>query len=318
MAKILMMAGSTVVVLSLLGFLVLLLKGRAVTKTSPVLRSLKALGIRPSEAEQRLCRQRVWVGNDTLMTPREQHFFRALLRHTSRTRWLLCPQVRVADIATLSPHIRPRSRTWWQLFRMASQWHCDVVIVDIHTFAIIGAVELDDASHQKKHRIRRDILLEEVLRQAGIPLLRDRDSESLVRKVVEFLKYREAGAEEKSISVMKSTTKHSEHKEKEKMIIAAEVKRDEQGYWTHPALVRSGCETSAELSYWLRTHKLQCFVMTMRDEAPEAFAAGFTDEAPDARGWIPEPPDDDGWFLGSVHDTGDGPVCYWFRHTTKS
>ncbi|HGP3985214.1 MAG: hypothetical protein E7K70_31495, partial [Klebsiella sp.] len=22
--------------------------------------------------------------------------------------------------------------------------------------------------------------------------------------------------------------------------------------------------------------------------------------------------------LGSVHDTGDGPVCYWFRHTTKS
>lgn len=149
MAKILMMAGSTVVVLSLLGFLVLLLKGRAVTKTSPVLMSLKALCIRPSEAEQRLCRQRVWVGNDTLMTPREQHFFRALLRHTSRKRWLLCPQVRVADIATLSPHIRPRSRTWWQLFRMASQWHCDVVIVDIHTFAIIGAVELDDASHQK-------------------------------------------------------------------------------------------------------------------------------------------------------------------------
>ena len=79
------------------------------------------------------------------------------------------------------------------------------------------------------------------------------------------------------------------------MIIAAEVKRDEQGYWTHPALVRSGCETSAELSYWLRTHKLQCFVITMRDEAPEAFAAGFTDEAPNARGWIPEPPDDDGW-----------------------
>lgn len=68
-----------------------------------------------------------------------------------------------------------------------------------------------------------------------------------------------------------------------------------------------------------RTHKLQCFVMTMRDEAPEAFAPGFTDEAPDARGWIPEPPDDDdGWFLGSVHDTGDGPVCYWLRHTTKS
>lgn len=198
MAKILMMAGSTVVVLSLLGFLVLLLKGRTTGKTSPVLQALKAAGIRPSEAEQQLCRRRVWRGNDTLMTPREQHFYRALLRHTDRKRWLLCPQVRVADMATLGPHIRPRSRTWGQLFRMASQWHCDVVIVDIRTFAIVGAIELDDASHLKKQRIRRDILLEEVLRQAGIPLLRERDSERLVRRVSDFLRCREADTDELS------------------------------------------------------------------------------------------------------------------------
>ncbi|ECC1184136.1 DUF1380 domain-containing protein [Salmonella enterica] len=23
-------------------------------------------------------------------------------------------------------------------------------------------------------------------------------------------------------------------------------------------------------------------------------------------------------FLGSVHDTGDGPGCYWFRHITRT
>lgn len=191
MAQILMMAGSTVVVLSLLGFLVLLLKGRAAGKASPVLLALKAAGIRTGEAEQRLCRQRVWVGNDMLMTPREQHFYRALLNDTEREHWLLCPQVRVADIAKLAPHIRPRSRVWWQLFRMASQWHCDVVVVDIRTFAIVAAIELDDASHLKKHRVRRDILLEEVLRQAGIPLLRGRDTAKLVRQVSEFLRCRE-------------------------------------------------------------------------------------------------------------------------------
>ncbi|HGW2951166.1 TPA: DUF2726 domain-containing protein, partial [Enterobacter asburiae] len=121
----------------------------------------------------------------------EQHFFRALLKHTDRKHWLLCPQVRVADIASLAPHIRPRSRTWWQLFRMVSQWHCDVVVVDIRTFAIVAAIELDDASHLKKHRVRRDILLEEVLRQAGIPLLRDRDAEKLVRQIRAFLIRRE-------------------------------------------------------------------------------------------------------------------------------
>lgn len=97
------------------------------------------------------------------------------------------------------------------------------------------------------------------------------------------------------------------------MIVPVDVNRDEHGYWTHPALARSGCETPAELNYWLRTHGLECFVMTMRDEAPEAFAAGSADEAADARGWLLEPPDNDGWFLGSVHDTSYGPVCYWFR-----
>lgn len=72
-----------------------------------------------------------------------------MLKHTDRKHWLLCPQVRVADIASPAPHIRPRSRTRWQLFRMVSQWHCDVVVVDIRTFAIVAAIELDDASHLK-------------------------------------------------------------------------------------------------------------------------------------------------------------------------
>ncbi|UIN02621.1 hypothetical protein [Yersinia ruckeri] len=97
------------------------------------------------------------------------------------------------------------------------------------------------------------------------------------------------------------------------MIIPVEVERDDMGYWTHPSLARSGCETAAELGHWLRLHRLTCFVMTMRDEDTEAFAAGFTDEAPDARGWKLTPPPGKGGFLGSVHDTDNGPVCYWLR-----
>ncbi|MDA5499862.1 hypothetical protein, partial [Yersinia aleksiciae] len=29
--------------------------------------------------------------------------------------------------------------------------------------------------------------------------------------------------------------------------------------------------------------------------------------------WQPKPPAGDGWFMGSIHDTEDGPVCYWLR-----
>ncbi len=49
------------------------------------------------------------------------------------------------------------------------------------------------------------------------------------------------------------------------MIVPVKADRDECGYWEHPALTRSGCKTAAEFSYWLMTHGLQCFVMTMRD-----------------------------------------------------
>jgi carbamoylphosphate synthase small subunit len=75
---------------------------------------------------------------------------------------------------------------------MAAQWHCDVVIVDRRTFRVVAAVELDDASHLKKSRCRRDILLDEVMRQAGMPLLRSRDARELQRMIRDFLTVLEA------------------------------------------------------------------------------------------------------------------------------
>lgn len=45
----------------------------------------------------------------------------------------------------------------------------------------------DDASHLRPERRRRDILLEEVLRQAGIPLLRSHDARKLLQMTGEWL-----------------------------------------------------------------------------------------------------------------------------------
>ena len=112
---------------------------------------------------------------------------KGLFRIVDMKRWYLCPQVRVADIVQLNGNIRPRSRQWWQLFRMVSQWHVDVVIVERRSFSIVAAVELDDASHLRPERRRRDILLEEVLRQAGIPLLRSHDARKLLQMTGEWL-----------------------------------------------------------------------------------------------------------------------------------
>ncbi|EAM2340895.1 DUF2726 domain-containing protein [Salmonella enterica] len=79
-----------------------------------------------------------------------------------------------------------KAQKWWQLFRLVSQWHCDVVITD-RNGRIIEAVELDDRSHQAPKRQRRDLLLKEVLKQAGIPLLRGDDEQQLAERVRAYL-----------------------------------------------------------------------------------------------------------------------------------
>ncbi|EBI1062083.1 hypothetical protein FTY95_19610 [Salmonella enterica] len=102
------------------------------------------------------------------------------------------------------------------------------------------------------------------------------------------------------------------------MIVPVEVSRDEHGYWTHPALIRSCCQTIPLLKWWLRVQNLECFVMTMRDDATEAFCAARNDGLPDPSKWELVPPPGEGWFLGSVHKSKDGPACYWFRTITTA
>ncbi|WP_250299156.1 DUF2726 domain-containing protein [Escherichia coli] len=154
---------------------------RSVNQHSPLLMQLHAAGIRTGDEERILSSGEYWQRQKTLLTEREVSFMKGLFRIVDMKRWYLCPQVRGADIVQLNGNIRPRSRQWWQLFRMVSQWHVDVVIVERRSFSIVAAVELDDASHLRSERRRRDILLEDVLRQAGIPLLRSHDARKLLQ-----------------------------------------------------------------------------------------------------------------------------------------
>lgn len=154
---------------------------RSVNQHSPLLMQLHAAGIRTGDAERILSGGEYWQRQKTLLTEREVSFMKGLFRIVDMKRWYLCPQVRVADIVQLNGNIRPRSRQWWQLFRMVSQ------CVERRSFSIVAAVELDDASHLRPERRRRDILLEEVLRQAGIPLLRSHDARKLLQMTGEWL-----------------------------------------------------------------------------------------------------------------------------------
>lgn len=149
--------------------------------------ALRAAGLPVTDTERAIGRGRVYESKGSLMTPRERRFLALLSERTDERLWRLCPQVRLADVVQVSPRIRERSRTWWRYFGVIAQWHCDVVVVCRESGRIAAVVELDDASHLKARRRRRDAVFEAVLLQAGIPLLRHRDTGRLAQEVAAHL-----------------------------------------------------------------------------------------------------------------------------------
>ncbi|WP_261397492.1 hypothetical protein [Serratia fonticola] len=102
-----------------------------------------------------------------------------------------------------------------------------------------------------------------------------------------------------------------------KPITAMEPQRDEYGHWTHPDFFEPAngmeCAAPGEFEAWLDANRvvghLQWMESDVTDEQLEALEAGDGDISQ----WNPTPPAGDGWFIGSIHDTEDGPVCYWLR-----
>lgn len=53
-----------------------------------------------------------------------------------------------------------------------SQKHIDFLLCDPRSLRPLAAIELDDSSHQREDRQRRDVLVDHVFEAAGLPLIR--------------------------------------------------------------------------------------------------------------------------------------------------
>ncbi|EEI9212095.1 hypothetical protein BAB39_001407 [Salmonella enterica subsp. enterica serovar Carrau] len=95
------------------------------------------------------------------------------------------------------------------------------------------------------------------------------------------------------------------------------VVRDEYGCWTHPEYEKfcDGREhiSTEEFNAWMEENNLQWNIRTMDEDDFNLDADG-----PDISTWEPERPEGDGWFIGSIHDTEDGPVCVWLRNKAEA
>lgn len=109
-----------------------------------------------------------YVSRRVLLTKGELAFYRSLRAATSGL-YLLLFKVRVADL------IECPADAWQDGFgHMIARHHIDFVLCDRQTTEIRAAIELDDKSHSKQSRKRRDQFLTEAFIAAHIPLLRFR------------------------------------------------------------------------------------------------------------------------------------------------
>ncbi|MDG2469874.1 MAG: DUF2726 domain-containing protein [Pirellulaceae bacterium] len=108
-----------------------------------------------------------YVARERLVTKSELLFFHEL-RTAVDGDWEIFGMVRIADILKVPKGIKQR-RAW--LNKILSK-HIDFVLCDSDTLEVMVAIELDDPSHNRPHRIERDQFVNTAFADAGIPLLR--------------------------------------------------------------------------------------------------------------------------------------------------
>jgi hypothetical protein len=110
-----------------------------------------------------------YTGKIHLTTQAETAFYRVLVQAVGN-RGLVFAKVRVADV--ISPENTTNRKQWQRAFNKISAKHLDFILCEPHTLKILGAVELDDSSHNRRDRQERDACLEQALASAKVPLVR--------------------------------------------------------------------------------------------------------------------------------------------------
>lgn len=120
-------------------------------------------------------RKRIYKAKSVnLLNASEIRFFETLSKVVP-TKTYISPKVRIADLVDVDlPH---ESKEFWSNFNRISQKHVDFVVCNRVNFAPLLIIELDGGSHNELLRQKRDQFVDEVFKEAKIPILHVRVSQ---------------------------------------------------------------------------------------------------------------------------------------------
>ena len=105
---------------------------------------------------------------ESLVTAAEQRFYEALDEAVDG-RLMILSKVRVADLLSVTSESRSAR---YRIFRSIASKHIDFVLVEAKDLRPLAAIELDDSTHRRRDRRKRDKLLDDLFAKAKLPLLR--------------------------------------------------------------------------------------------------------------------------------------------------
>jgi very-short-patch-repair endonuclease len=126
---------------------------------------------------------------DYFLSRAEKAFFHVLQPLAAEHECIVFAKVRLEDIVWVAPYVRNR----FVLRNRIKSRHVDFVLCRVKDVQPILAIELDDSSHESFRANVSDVVKNEILMQAGMPLLRVRashqyDAEALSREIEEKVK----------------------------------------------------------------------------------------------------------------------------------
>lgn len=107
----------------------------------------------------------VYFRKEFILTPAEKKFYDVLVEAVGHE-VAVFGQCRVADL------IHVDSKKHFGAFNKIKSKHVDFVLMEKSDGALLCAIELDDKSHRRKDRFKRDEFLDDIFKQVGLPLFR--------------------------------------------------------------------------------------------------------------------------------------------------
>lgn len=111
-----------------------------------------------------------------IMTSRENECFK-ILNEIFSSKWFVVPQVHLSVLLDY----RVKGQNLNAAFRHINGKSVDFVLIGKESYKVICAIELDDSTHSKPDRIERDVEIERMFKEAGIPLARISKFESMTK-----------------------------------------------------------------------------------------------------------------------------------------